>query len=479
MNKKVVLGLTALAIAGVGVSSTFSPQVQQWLDERALVQAQQEKYNKALNTVVSSMGLFVDRTSERADWILEVADPRTAPLAQWGSPGDKPQIITQIHLAENREQAGLYTMNLDGSNLQTLLTSEEVGGLVGFTKNLRPQRSPNGRFLFFNMGLFVPLKGCAVADLKTRQIERFGGDCNFGGWLPDSSKAYMSQLGKAYEFDTNSMVMSELPLALPNPDTPELRKKWLEGNWGDLAYDKIKRVRLLNDGKELLVKTRTSRSKKVLGRADKETNLIYQVGDWQHYTVERYYPEECYLAEERRKYNAFSEYIYWREDGGAFTCNTKDGYRSFNTRDMSESTPLVGDSRYALQLGVFSGEESILTRLIRARQAKEMSPIDELTYQYQTLLKGDRVSGFSIYVPASLQPDFSDYDLRKEFPALPSHAQYKQAFVRYQEAQQEKCKEIDYGKWTSLEIRRCERTCQIERQGDHFVTAYCHSNKAK
>ncbi|WP_258075223.1 hypothetical protein [Vibrio hyugaensis] len=225
MNKKVVFGLTALAIAGVGVGCAYSPQVRQWLDERAIAQAEQEKYNKALNTVVSYLGLAVGEKSEKTDWILEVADPRTAPLAQWDNPGDKPQIITQIHRAENRETAGLYTMNLDGSNLQSLLTPEEVGGLVGFTKNLRPQRSPNGRFLFFNMGLFVPLKGCVVADLKTRQIERFGGDCNFGGWLPDSSKAYMSKLGKAYEFDTKSMVMSELPLALPNPDSPELRKE--------------------------------------------------------------------------------------------------------------------------------------------------------------------------------------------------------------------------------------------------------------
>ncbi|HHX8522128.1 TPA: hypothetical protein ACVO3F_003698 [Vibrio diabolicus] len=479
MNKKVVFGLTALAIAGVGVSSTFSPQVMQWLDERAAAQAEQEKYNKALNTVVSYLGLAVGEKSEKTDWILEVADPRTAPLAQWDNPGDKPQIITQIHLAENLKTAGLYTMNLDGSNLQTLLTPEEVGGLVGFTKNLRPQRSPNGRFLFFNMGLFVPLKGCAVADLKTRQIERFGGDCNFGGWLPDSSKAYMSKLGKAYEFDTKSMVMSELPLVLPNPDSPELRKKWLEGNWGDLAYDKIKRVRLLNYGKELLVKTRTSRSKKVVGRADKETNLIYQVGDWQHYTVERYYPEECYLAEERRKYNAVAEYIYWREDGGAFTCNTKDGYRAFNTRDMSESTPLVGDSRYALQIGVFSGRESVLTRLNRARQAEEMSPIDELTYQYQTPLKGDRVSGFSLYVPASLQPHFSDYDLRQEFPALPSHYQFKDAYARYLASQAQKCKKVTYENSSGEDIFRCERTCQIEKQGNVFVTTHCDSNRVK
>ncbi|EGR0204975.1 TPA: hypothetical protein I7787_17920 [Vibrio vulnificus] len=477
MNKKVVFGLTALAIAGVGVGSTFSPQVRQWLEERSIAQMEKERYNHALERLMPTVHFKDGATSEEVTWLLDIADPRTAPLTQWNTPGDKPQIITQIHLAENRETAGLFTMNLDGSNLQTLLTPEEVGGLVGFTKNLRPQRSPNGRFLFFNMGLFVPLKGCAVADLKTRQIERFGGDCNFGGWLPDSSKAYMSKLGKAYEFDTNSMVMSELPLALPNPDSPELRKKWLDGN--EHAYDKPIRVQLLNQGKQLLVTARTSHNKIVLGRADEETNLIYQVGEWQHYTVERYYPKECYLAEERRKYNAVAEYIYWREDGGAFTCNTKDGYRAFNTQDMSESTPLVGDSRYALQIGVFSGKESILTRLNRARQAEEISPIDELTYQYRTPLKGDRVSGFSLYVPASLQPDFNDYDLRQEFPALPDHAQYKQAFARYQEAQQEKCKEIDYGQWTSLEIRRCKRTCQIEKQGNIFVTTHCDSNQVK
>ncbi|WP_255958670.1 hypothetical protein [Vibrio campbellii] len=48
MNKKVVFGLTALAIAGVGVGSAFSPQVQQWLDERAIAQMEKERYNHAL-----------------------------------------------------------------------------------------------------------------------------------------------------------------------------------------------------------------------------------------------------------------------------------------------------------------------------------------------------------------------------------------------------------------------------------------------
>ncbi|EPO0014225.1 hypothetical protein ACT5DP_004613 [Vibrio alginolyticus] len=480
MNKKVVFGLTALAIAGVGVGIAYSSKVQQWLEERTIAQAEQEKYNKALNTVVSYLGLAVGEKSEKTDWILEVADPRTAPLAQWDNPGDKPQIITQIYRSENRKQAGLYTMNLDGSNLQTLLTPEEVGSLVGFTKNLRPQRSPNGRFLFFNMGLFASLKGCVVADLKTRQIERFGGGCNFGGWLPDSSKAYMSKLGKAYEFDTNNMVMSELPLALPNPDSPELRKKWLEGNWGDLAYDKIKRVRLLNDGKELLVKTSTSRSKKVLGKADKETNLIYQVGEWQHYTVERYYPNECYLLEERRKYNAVADYIYWREDGGAFTCNTKDGYRSFNTRATDKAIPLASkDSRYTLQLGVLSGMDAPTPRLYRARQADESSPIDVLAYQYKPPVEGDSVNGFSLFVPASLQPHFSDYDLRQEFPALPSHSQFKDAYARYLASQEQKCKKVTYENSSGEDIFRCERTCQIEKQGNVFVTTHCDSNKVK
>ncbi|MFM2651304.1 hypothetical protein AAFX23_12800, partial [Vibrio alginolyticus] len=194
---------------------------------------------------------------------------------------------------------------------------------------------------------------------------------------------------------------------------------------------------------------------------------------------ERYYPKECYLLEERRKYNAVADYIYWREDGGAFTCNTKDGYRAFNTRDMSKPTPLVGDSRYALQVGVFSGKESILTRLNRARQAEEISPIDELTYQYQTPLKGDRVSGFSLYVPANLLPHFSDYDLRQEFPALPSHSQFKDAYARYLASQEQKCKKVTYENSSGEDIFRCERTCQIEKQGNVFVTTHCDSNKVK
>ncbi|MCZ8489697.1 hypothetical protein O9992_29480 [Vibrio lentus] len=93
-----------------------------------------------------------------------------------------------------------------------------------------------------------------------------------------------------------------------------------------------------------------------------------------------------------------------------------------------------------------------LPRSYRAHPTDESAPIDELATSINRLKKAIVLIKLLLYVPAGLQPDFSDYDLRQEFPALQDHAQYKQAFARYQEAQQEKCKEIDYGKWTSLEI---------------------------
>ena len=111
MNKKVVFGLTALAIVGVGVGSAFSPQVQQWLKERSIAQMEKERYNHALERLMPTVHFKDGATSKEATWLLDIADPRTAPLAQWANPADKPQIITQIYRAENRKQAGLYTMN--------------------------------------------------------------------------------------------------------------------------------------------------------------------------------------------------------------------------------------------------------------------------------------------------------------------------------------------------------------------------------
>ncbi|MBN3492385.1 hypothetical protein [Vibrio neptunius] len=471
MNKKIILSVSALMAVALGVGLAYRPQINQWLEARAEDQAKQARYDAALKQVTTYIDSLPGKSSAVTSWHLTVADPRTAPLAEWDKPGDKPQLMTQIYEQENRKQAGLYTMNLDGTNLQTLLTADEVKGSISFTKNLRPQRSPNGRYVFFNTGLFSQQKGCVLADLKTRQIERFGGDCNFGGWLPDSSKAYVSELVTAYEIDTAAMTISPLPLAVPNPNTPELRKAWFDGN--DHAKDKIKRVRLVNNGTQLVVNIKTSYNKSSLQVNAKPTYLSYNVGDWQHYQKENFYPQECI-----RK-----DYIYWREDGGAFSCNTAAGYRGYNANDLSQSALLADNTRYPLQLGVLSGHEDVTPRFGRQRQPDESSPIDTLRYFYKLPNPRDKIYGFSLYVPPAISSGFNHYNLVQQLPALPSHNQYKAAFANHNQDKLEKCELLwqtpSDSKWTRRDFHDCKRVCQIERVGSHFISADCQPTKEK
>ncbi|WP_114783734.1 hypothetical protein [Vibrio tetraodonis] len=469
MNKKIILGVSAMVILGLGAGAVFSPQMTQWLDARAKAKAEQARYDIALKKTVSFLDSRPGESSALAWWYLKVSDPRTAPLAQWDKPGNKPQIMTQIYVEENQKQAGLYTMNLDGTNLQTLLTADEVNGLVSWTKNLRVQRSPNGRYMLFNTGLFAQQKGCVLADLKTRQIERFGGDCNFGGWLPDSSKAYVSQLGKAYQLDTKAMKRSLLPLALPNPDTPEVNKVWLDGN--EHAIDRVKWVRLVNNGAQLLVKVKTRYNMGYLNRAATSSYLSYQVGDWQNYQQAEFYPQDCIRE----------NYIYWREDGGAYSCYTAEGYRAYNANDFSQSALLADDTRYPLQLGLLSGRESLTPNLTRQRQPDESSPIDTLRYFYKLPNPRDDMSGFSLYIPPAISSDLNHYDLVQQLPALPTYSQYKSAFaINYQE-EFDKCELLwqtpNDSKWTRRDFNGCKRLCQIEKVGSHFISGDCKPMK--
>ncbi|NOH73368.1 hypothetical protein F0225_18805 [Vibrio pectenicida] len=469
MNKKIIFGVSAIVILGLGAGAVFSPQINQWLDARAKAKAEQARYDTALKKVTSYIDSLPGKSSAVTSWALVVANPRTAPLAQWDKPGDKPQIMTQIYVEENQKQAGLYTMNLDGTNLQTLLTAEEVKGSVSFTKNLRVQRSPNGRYMLFNTGLFSQQKGCVMVDLKNRQIERFGGDCNFGGWLPDSSKAYVSQLGKAYQFDTKAMKMAPLPLALPNPDTPEVNKVWLDGN--EHGIDKIKRVRLINSGAQLLVKVKTRYNMGYLNRAATSHYLSYQVGDWQNYQQADFYPQDC-IREKA---------IYWREDGGAFSCYTADGYRAYNANDFSQSALMADDARYPLQLGMFSGQESIIPRFTRVRQSDESSPIGTLRYYYKLSNLRDKIYGFSLYVPPALSQGFNQYDLVQQLPALPTYSQYKVAFSIHNQDKLDKCELLwqtpNDPSWMRRDFHDCKRLCQIERVGSHFISVDCQPMK--
>ena len=205
---------------------------------------------------------------------------------------------------------------------------------------------------FLIQGYFAPQKRLRSGGSKTRQIERFGGDCNFGGWLPDSSKAYVSTLGKAYQLDTKAMKRSLLPLALPYPDTPEVNKVWLDGN--EHGIDQIKRVRLINNGAQLLVKVKTRYNMGYLNRAATSRYLSYQVGDWQNYQQADFYPQECIRE----------DYIYWREDGGAYSCYTTEGYRAYNANDFSQSALMADGTRYPLQLGIFNGQEEVTLGLL-------------------------------------------------------------------------------------------------------------------
>lgn len=102
MNKKVVFGLTALAIVGVGVGSAFSPQVQQWLDERAIAQAQQALLSGLPSDGVFTMSLVHDQDPDSRHILFDrvayndlFVEPESAtehPLEV--QPNDKPKGLT-------------------------------------------------------------------------------------------------------------------------------------------------------------------------------------------------------------------------------------------------------------------------------------------------------------------------------------------------------------------------------------------------
>ncbi|SDH60431.1 hypothetical protein SAMN04488136_12135 [Vibrio xiamenensis] len=355
-------------------------------------------------------------------------------------------------------------MNLDGSNLQTLLTPEETGGLVSWLQRTRPFRSPNGRYIFFDMGLFETTKSCAWADLKTRKIVRFGGACLFGGWLPDSSKAYVYEGYDVYEFDSKTMSQNLLPLKYKNPISSEIdTTRMTPEQMSDVVFDAPKDIRLTGDAKSILVNVITNYGRAELNNKAKPKLYQYKIGDWQHYSLADYYPKECNQE----------KLILWREDDHAFVCDTEQGKRSFSTADLSQSYPLAKDAVYVLQHNVLAGDKSTDILLRRNRQQNEQSPIDKLRYFYSPKVKGDDISGFSLYIPPHLVDDFDHYNLVDTLPPLPTHKQYQDAYDKYFEQKTKKCEKFwqdDYqGKDVSWD--ECQDVCEIKRVGDHFVTS--------
>ena len=104
MNKRIIFGVSAIVILGLGAGAVFSPQMTQWLDARAKAKADQARYDTALKKVTSYIDSIAGKSSAATSWHLTVADPRTAPLAQWDKPGDKPQIMTQIYVEEKKNK---------------------------------------------------------------------------------------------------------------------------------------------------------------------------------------------------------------------------------------------------------------------------------------------------------------------------------------------------------------------------------------
>ncbi len=463
MNKKIISAVGILAVASAA-GIFLSPQFKDWQAQRAIEQAKQAKYDSELEKTVSLHWGWKGFSSEDTGWYIKVADSRKAPLAKWDELPEQPQIITQIWRHEDRKKAGLYTMNLDGSNLQMLLTPEETGGLVSWLQRTRPFRSPNGRYIFFDMGLFETTKSCAWADLKTREIVRFGGACLFGGWLPDSSKAYVYVDFDIQEFDSQTMTLSRLPLKSDYPRSRDIdRTGMTEEQHSKIIFDTPENVRLTGDGKTLLVNIKAHYMIDKLNRKAEPRLYQYKIGDWQHYSLADYYPKECDL----------NKLVLWREDGHAFVCDTEQGKRSFSTADLSQSYPLAKDAVYVLQHNVLAGDKPANILLRRNRQQNEQSPIDKLRYFYSPKVKGDDISGFSLYIPPHLVDDFDHYNLVDTLPPLPTHKQYQDAYDKYFEQKTKKCEKFwqdDYqGKDVSWD--ECQDVCEIKRVGDRFVTS--------
>ncbi len=469
MNKQIISAVGILALASAA-GVFLSPHFKAWEAQRAIEQAKQAKYDAALEKTVSLHWQWKGFSSVDTDWTIEVSDSRKAPLAKWDELPEQPQIITQIWRHEDRKKAGLYTMNLDGSNLQTLLTPEETGGLVSWLQRTRPFRSPNGRYIFFDMGLFETTKSCAWADLKTRKIVRFGGACLFGGWLPDSSKAYVYVDFDIQEFDSQTMTLSRLPLKSDYPRSRDIdRTGMTEEQHSKIIFDTPENVRLTGDGKTLLVNIKAHYMIDKLNRKAEPRLYQYKIGDWQHYSLADYYPKECDL----------NKLVLWREDGHAFVCDTEQGKRSYSTSDISHSYSMAKDSSYVLQHQVLAGDERVSILLRRERQESENSPIDVLRYFYEPSVDR-KIIGFSLYIPPKLVSNFDDYNLAGTLPPLPTAKQYQDAYDKYFEQKMEKCEKFWQDEYQGKDVSwgSCKQICEIEKVGSHFVTSSrCHKVK--
>ncbi len=170
------------------------------------------EYMKNLDVIVKFREVYGDKTNTLS-WELDVDIPDNPPLEKWDDQHEMPQLMVKIK-KHGDKVSGLYSMNLNGTDVRTLFTPEEIGGSIEAKGLSRPSRSPDGRFVITAYQPEAFQYRCAIFDLKTRDRQSLGpGRCMGFDWQPDSQAVYFvggKRWRQPYRYDVTTAIAEPL-----------------------------------------------------------------------------------------------------------------------------------------------------------------------------------------------------------------------------------------------------------------------------
>ncbi len=90
------------------------------------------KYMETLDLIVKYREFSKAKNAKTRinSWNLDVDIPDNPPLETWDAQHEMPQLMMMLRNPQNNVVLGLYSMNLNGTNVRTLVTTQEIGGVV-------------------------------------------------------------------------------------------------------------------------------------------------------------------------------------------------------------------------------------------------------------------------------------------------------------------------------------------------------------
>ncbi|MGF1727928.1 hypothetical protein [Photobacterium nomapromontoriensis] len=321
-----------------------------------------------------------------------------------------PQLITTIQNPDH----GLYTMNMNGTDVRLLFTAKEIGGNIEIKGLSRPSRSPDGRYIITAYRPEAFQYNCVIFDLKTRQAHQLGPSrCHSFDWQADSQAVYFTG-GQSWQQALRYDVTIGTATPLSPPPESEL---------GELNYDTdfVSGWRS-PDGKHLI---RQLSYYAMLRVTDSKNQAVFTLPNMEYLGREAHYAKGC------NKGLAFSA------DHSTFTCNTIGDTFSYYRFATPKVVAGIAPQRWIVQEGQwFMSEDS--NDITRLRQPEEDSPLSAVRYTYTGKGKGplDVIAGyFSMSISQNLRDDYNRRDFSAFFPPLPSPDMYWESAYRQLDAQ--------------------------------------------